>query len=218
MISKELCWSLLWGIKKNHCSKLVYFTDCLFPGEMWIGITLAVLVEVVPTPLRTLGVAVYLFIISNIGGNMPLVVSPLQQMFLRNGISRVDSLRGRLILYCLFVCNCAYSCICVCVCVMAFEGVSISCRIVVPFMQPVTVFLSVYPCTHTHTHTCSCICGFKSPSEVQISHLNHIPVPYYIYSKTHIAHALGMFRLNGRISDSSEVKVQNRGHIFSFEL
>ncbi|KAK2143591.1 hypothetical protein LSH36_829g00010 [Paralvinella palmiformis] len=69
-------------------------------GEMWIGITLAVLVEVVPTPLRTLGVAVYLFIISNIGGNMPLVVSPLQRLFVQKGITRVDALRDALyILY-----------------------------------------------------------------------------------------------------------------------
>ena len=81
-------------------------------GEMWIGITLAVLVEVVPTPLRTLGVAVYLFIISNIGGNMPLVVSPLQRLFVQHGITRVDALRGGTI------------CVSVCVCVIKISVLS----------------------------------------------------------------------------------------------
>ena len=74
---------------------MVYLLCTCILGEMWIGITLAVLVEVVPTPLRTLGVAVYMFIISNIGGNMPLVVSPLQRLFLQNNITRVEALRGK---------------------------------------------------------------------------------------------------------------------------
>ena len=46
-------------------------------GEMWIGITLAIVVELVPSTIRTSAVAVYLFIISNIVGNMPLLV-PVQ--------------------------------------------------------------------------------------------------------------------------------------------
>ena len=60
---------------------------------MWVGVTLAVLVEVIPSPLRTIGVAVYLFIISNIGGNMPLLVPPLQTAFENLGIGHVDALR-----------------------------------------------------------------------------------------------------------------------------
>lgn len=36
-------------------------------GEMWIGVTLAVVVEVVPSNVRTVAVAIYLFIITNIG-------------------------------------------------------------------------------------------------------------------------------------------------------
>ncbi|XP_076091392.1 MFS-type efflux pump MSMEG_3705-like isoform X2 [Mytilus galloprovincialis] len=43
-------------------------------GEMWIGITIAVLVELVPSDIRTTGIAVYLFIITNIGGNIQLLV------------------------------------------------------------------------------------------------------------------------------------------------
>ncbi|WAR31342.1 SPNS1-like protein [Mya arenaria] len=50
-------------------------------GEMWIGITLAIVVEMIPSNIRTSAVAVYLFIISNIGGNMPLLVPPIQQAF-----------------------------------------------------------------------------------------------------------------------------------------
>lgn len=43
-------------------------------GEMWIGITIAVLVELIPSDIRTTGIAVYLFIITNIGGNIQLLV------------------------------------------------------------------------------------------------------------------------------------------------
>ncbi|EDV27969.1 uncharacterized protein TRIADDRAFT_12709, partial [Trichoplax adhaerens] len=46
-------------------------------GEMWIGVTLAVIVEVVPSNIRTVAVAIYLFIITNIGGLMPLLIPPI---------------------------------------------------------------------------------------------------------------------------------------------
>ena len=39
-------------------------------GEMWVGVCLSVMVELVPENLRTTGVGLYFFIISNIGGNM----------------------------------------------------------------------------------------------------------------------------------------------------
>lgn len=61
---------------------------------MWVGITLAVVVELVPASLRTFAIAVYMFIISNIGGNMPLLVSPLKSVFLNRGYSDVESFRG----------------------------------------------------------------------------------------------------------------------------
>jgi MFS family permease len=65
-------------------------------GEMWVGITLAVVVEVVPIPLRTTAVAVYMFVISNVGGNMPLLVPPLKNSFQRLGWDPVSSLRAAL--------------------------------------------------------------------------------------------------------------------------
>ncbi|XP_065180631.1 MFS-type efflux pump MSMEG_3705-like [Sycon ciliatum] len=58
---------------------------CLIPsnviGEMWVGVTIAILVELVPSRLRTSSVAVYLFIISNIGGNANLIVPYLKTYF-----------------------------------------------------------------------------------------------------------------------------------------
>lgn len=62
-------------------------------GEMWVGVTLAVVIELVPTRIRTSAVAVYLFIISNIGGNVPLLVPPIQQAFEDAGSSKTDGLR-----------------------------------------------------------------------------------------------------------------------------
>lgn len=73
---------------------------CYIFGEMWIGITLAIIVELVPSNVRTSAVAVYLFIISNIGGNMPLLVPPLQTAFENADYTKSQSLRGALyILY-----------------------------------------------------------------------------------------------------------------------
>lgn len=61
---------------------------------MWVGITLAVVIEVVPVPLRTSAVAVYMFIISNVGGNVPLLVPVLKSAFQNLGHDSVFSLRG----------------------------------------------------------------------------------------------------------------------------
>ncbi|XP_059174698.1 protein spinster homolog 1-like [Physella acuta] len=69
-------------------------------GEMWVGVTLAVAVELVPSQVRTSAVAVYLFIITNIGGNIPLLVPPITKSFENSGFTKAQSLRGALyILY-----------------------------------------------------------------------------------------------------------------------
>lgn len=44
-------------------------------GEMWIGVTLTIVMESVPSHLKAVSVAIYLFIITNIGGNAPILVS-----------------------------------------------------------------------------------------------------------------------------------------------
>lgn len=66
-------------------------------GEMWVSVALAVLVELVPAEVRTTAVAAYFFIISNIGGNMPLLVPPVKSAFMNAGFGEVDSLRSKFI-------------------------------------------------------------------------------------------------------------------------
>ena len=63
-------------------------------GEVWVPITLVVLVELVPAEVRTSAVALYFFITTNIGGNMPLLVDPVKQAFKNAGKSEIDALRG----------------------------------------------------------------------------------------------------------------------------
>ena len=48
-------------------------------GEMWIGVCVAVVIDLVPADLTTSSVAVYFFIIQIIGGNMPLLVPPIEE-------------------------------------------------------------------------------------------------------------------------------------------
>ena len=85
---------LINSIKNEHSCKVLYITI----GEMWIGITLAIVVELVPSTIRTSAVAVYLFIISNIGGNMPLLVPVIREAFENNGATKAEALRGKIII------------------------------------------------------------------------------------------------------------------------
>ena len=50
-------------------------------GEMWVGVTLTIVVELVPSTIRTPSIAYYLFVISIIGGNMPLLVPQLKKVY-----------------------------------------------------------------------------------------------------------------------------------------
>ncbi|XP_037076202.1 protein spinster homolog 1-like [Pollicipes pollicipes] len=68
-------------------------------GEMWVPITLAKLVEMAPAEVRTSAVAFYYFVITNIGGNMPLLVDPVKKAFSNAGYNDVDSLRDTLYLF-----------------------------------------------------------------------------------------------------------------------
>lgn len=49
-------------------------------GEMWIGVCIAVVLDLVPVDLTATAVAVYFFIIQIVGGNMPLIVPPLSEV------------------------------------------------------------------------------------------------------------------------------------------
>ena len=46
-------------------------------GEMWIGVLVAVLLDVVPSRVQTTCLAVYFFLIEIIGGNLTVIVTPL---------------------------------------------------------------------------------------------------------------------------------------------
>jgi len=48
-------------------------------GEMWIGVTIAVVVDIVPAIIQASVIAVFLFIITVIGGNFNVLVSVLVQ-------------------------------------------------------------------------------------------------------------------------------------------
>lgn len=47
-------------------------------GEMWIGVCLAVVISLVPPDTTSAGVALFLFIINNIGGTLTLLIPPLE--------------------------------------------------------------------------------------------------------------------------------------------
>lgn len=62
---------------------------------MWIGITLAIILELVPSDIRTSAIAIYLFIITNVGGNTPLLVPPIKNHFKSIGYTgKGEALRG----------------------------------------------------------------------------------------------------------------------------
>lgn len=46
-------------------------------AEMWFGIVFAVLVEIVPVQVRSTTVGIFLFVMNNIGGNLPILVDPV---------------------------------------------------------------------------------------------------------------------------------------------
>ena len=49
-------------------------------AEMWFGILFAILVELVPTLVCSFTVGIFLFVMNNVGGNMPVIVYPLSQL------------------------------------------------------------------------------------------------------------------------------------------
>ncbi|CAD5115834.1 DgyrCDS4772 [Dimorphilus gyrociliatus] len=73
---------------------LAYFS--LIPsnviGEIFVSVALVVVVELVPSNLRSLSVAIYLFVITNIGGNAPLLV-PVVQKALEKSFDKILALR-----------------------------------------------------------------------------------------------------------------------------
>ncbi|XP_034933644.1 putative metabolite transport protein HI_1104 [Chelonus insularis] len=51
-----------------------------FFAEMWFGIVFAVMVEIVPLSMRSTTIGVFLFVMNNIGGNLPILVEPTRKV------------------------------------------------------------------------------------------------------------------------------------------
>ena len=67
---------------------------------MWVGVCLTVLIELVPTHLRTTGIGFYFFVIGNIGGNMQVLVPPVQAWLRRSfKLSEIQAFRGVLYIF-----------------------------------------------------------------------------------------------------------------------
>lgn len=49
----------------------------LLAAEMWFGIVFAVLVEIVPVQVRSTTIGIFLFVMNNVGGNLPILVDPI---------------------------------------------------------------------------------------------------------------------------------------------
>lgn len=48
-----------------------------FFAEMWFGILFAIVVEIVPLKMRSSVIGIFLFVMNNIGGNLPIAVDPV---------------------------------------------------------------------------------------------------------------------------------------------
>ena len=65
---------------------------------MWVGVCLTVIIELVPTHLRNTGIGFYFFVISNIGGNIQILVPPVQNWIQSSlGLTKIDAFRGSLL-------------------------------------------------------------------------------------------------------------------------
>lgn len=64
-------WLTFFALNNNFIS----FVFC--SAEMWFGIAFAVVVEIVPLQIRSTTIGLFLFVINNIGGNMPILVDPV---------------------------------------------------------------------------------------------------------------------------------------------
>ncbi|KAL5277932.1 hypothetical protein ACFFRR_002900 [Megaselia abdita] len=51
-----------------------------FFAEMWFGILFAIVVEIVPLKMRSSVIGIFLFVMNNIGGNLPIAVDPVSKI------------------------------------------------------------------------------------------------------------------------------------------
>ncbi len=55
---------------------MVYY----FLAETWFAILFTVLVEIVPNEVRSVCIAIFLFLMNNVGGNLPVIVAPVADL------------------------------------------------------------------------------------------------------------------------------------------
>merc|ERR1712029_1090230 len=51
-----------------------------FFAETWFSLLFTVLVEIVPVSIRSISIGTFLFLMNNVGGNLPLLVDPLSKL------------------------------------------------------------------------------------------------------------------------------------------
>ena len=56
---------------------MVYY----FLAETWFAILFTVLVEIVPNEVRSVCIAIFLFAMNNVGGNLPVIVAPIADLY-----------------------------------------------------------------------------------------------------------------------------------------
>ena len=57
---------------------MINFPIC--SAETWFSLLFTVLVEIVPASIRSVSIGAFLFLMNNVGGNLPLLVDPLAKM------------------------------------------------------------------------------------------------------------------------------------------
>ena len=56
-----------------------YQNTCI-SAETWFSLLFTVLVEIVPVSIRSISIGTFLFLMNNVGGNLPLLVDPLSKL------------------------------------------------------------------------------------------------------------------------------------------
>lgn len=68
------------SVRSGQVQLTVTHLSFLFTAaEMWFGILFAILVEIVPLSVRSTAVGIFLFVMNNIGGNLPILVDPVSK-------------------------------------------------------------------------------------------------------------------------------------------
>lgn len=67
------------SIEPPYC--FVFLLFYYFFAETWFAVLFTVMVEVVPTDVRSIVIAIFLFLMNNIGGQIPLIITPMKDVF-----------------------------------------------------------------------------------------------------------------------------------------